>query len=274
MIPQQNLDLWKRIQQFELDIPNVAFPFSKRLSRENGWTHGYALKVIEEYKKFIFLCCISPTPITPSDEVDQAWHLHLTYTQSYWIDFCQNILHKQIHHNPTEGGNQEAHKFDNYYSKSLQFYQEIFDIAPPQDIWRPHQERFGKQQFQRLDTNNYWLIQKNTFFNSINPILISFFIIGCLFLFVRASGSGIFWAISGIIGILIAVVLAAQQGINNNQEDKTKVDSGCGATFFTDSGDAGHAGDGGHSGDGGGHGCSGCGSGCSGCSGGCSGCGS
>jgi hypothetical protein len=30
MIPQQNLDLWKRIQQFELDIPNVAFPFSKK----------------------------------------------------------------------------------------------------------------------------------------------------------------------------------------------------------------------------------------------------
>ena len=31
MIPQQNLDLWKRIQQFEMDIPNVAFPFQKGL---------------------------------------------------------------------------------------------------------------------------------------------------------------------------------------------------------------------------------------------------
>jgi hypothetical protein len=39
MIPQQNLDLWNRIQQFELDVPNVSFPFSKRLARENGWTH-------------------------------------------------------------------------------------------------------------------------------------------------------------------------------------------------------------------------------------------
>ncbi|MFY7829234.1 MAG: hypothetical protein ACOVQ4_19040 [Flectobacillus sp.] len=273
MIPQQNLDLWNRIQQFELDVPNVSFPFSKRLARENGWTHEYALKVIEEYKKFIFLCCISPTPITPSDEVDQAWHLHLTYTQSYWIDFCQNTLQKHIHHNPTEGGNQEALKFDNYYSKSLQFYQEIFDTLPPQNIWRSHQERFGKQQFQRLDTNNYWLIHKNSFFRVIKPLFLSGLVIGCFLMFVRASGSSIFWVISGIVGLLIATVIASQQSISTNHEEKAKEDSGCGATIFTDTGDTGHSGDGGHGGDGG-NGCSGCGSGCSGCSGGCSGCGS
>lgn len=274
MIPQQNLDLWNRIQQFELDVPNVSFPFSKRLARENGWTHEYALKVIEEYKKFIFLCCISPTPITPSDEVDQAWHLHLTYTQSYWIDFCQNTLQKHIHHNPTEGGNQEALKFDNYYSKSLQFYQEIFDTLPPQNIWRPHQERFGKQQFQRLDTSNYWFIRKNLILKVTQSLAIPLLVYCCLLMFVRASGTSVFWVISGILGLLIAVVMAFQKSIDNNHDEKAKVDSGCGATFFSDGGDAGHAGDGGHSGDGAGHGCSGCGSGCSGCSGGCSGCGS
>ena len=93
-------------------------------------------------------------------------------------------------------------------------------------------------------------------------------------MFVRASGTSVFGVISGILGLLIAMVMAFQKSIDTNHDDKAKADSGCGATFISDGGDIGHSGDGGHGGDGAGHGCSGCGSGCSGCSGGCSGCGS
>ena len=34
--------------------------------------------------------------IGPSDEVDQAWHLHLVYTRSYWGEFCPNVLGKPL----------------------------------------------------------------------------------------------------------------------------------------------------------------------------------
>lgn len=74
--------LWKRIQTFALDVPHIKFPFSKRLARDNHWSHEFALAAIDEYKRFIYLCCISAEPITPSDAVDQVWHLHLTYTKS------------------------------------------------------------------------------------------------------------------------------------------------------------------------------------------------
>ena len=66
----EQTDLWNRIQNFELDDVNSAYTFSDRLALENGWTLEYALRVIDEYKKYIFLICISNQPLTPSDEVD------------------------------------------------------------------------------------------------------------------------------------------------------------------------------------------------------------
>jgi hypothetical protein len=35
---------------------------------------------------------ISTHIVTPSEQVDQVWHLHLTYTRSYWDEFCPNVL--------------------------------------------------------------------------------------------------------------------------------------------------------------------------------------
>src|SRR5687767_6908346 len=115
MLPEEHA-LWDRIRHFQLDDPSIAFPFSKRLARENGWSFDYTLRVIEEYRKFLFLCCVSEKGVTPSDPVDQAWHLHLTYTRSYWVDLCRNTLQKEIHHHPTKGGPAEAQKFDGLYT--------------------------------------------------------------------------------------------------------------------------------------------------------------
>jgi hypothetical protein len=109
-----DLPLWKRIENFEIDEVGIELPFSKRLARENSWPSEFALRVIEEYKKFIYLTSISEGPVTPSDEVDQAWHLHLTYTQSYWDQLCDNVLGRRLHHNPTKGGKQESNKFEDF----------------------------------------------------------------------------------------------------------------------------------------------------------------
>jgi hypothetical protein len=80
--------LWKKIESFELDDPQSSFMFTDRLARENGWSIEYAIRTVSEYKRFIFLMCIAEHPLTPSDQVDQVWHLHLLYTESYWIDLC------------------------------------------------------------------------------------------------------------------------------------------------------------------------------------------
>ena len=44
----EELSLWKKIQEFELDDPGSDYTFSERLSRENGWKLEYTLRVIDE----------------------------------------------------------------------------------------------------------------------------------------------------------------------------------------------------------------------------------
>lgn len=157
---QDSLLLWEKIEQFELDDPLSTFPFSERLARENGWNLEYTLRAIFEYKRFMFLACVAGHSVTPSDEVDQVWHLHLLYSYSYWVEFCQDTLGKQIHHGPTKGGEKESDKFTDWYAKTKDSYQKFFGEKPPEDIWPASDIRFRKTNFQRLDLNRYWIIKK------------------------------------------------------------------------------------------------------------------
>ncbi len=146
-----------------MDDPSAQFSFSDRLARENGWELEYTLRTIEEYKKFMFLICIAPHPLTPSDQVDQVWHLHLIYTESYWTDFCQHTLGQNIQHGPTKGGKQERDKYNNWYEKTLELYKAVFETEPPSDIWLPVDIRFREINFQRVNTNQNWIIPKPWF---------------------------------------------------------------------------------------------------------------
>ena len=95
--------VWKKISGLEFDNQNAELTFSKRLARENRWPHWYALDVIEEYRKFLYLLQKSQASRYPINEVDQVWHLHLTYSEFYWEDFAKGMPVKP-HHGPTRGG--------------------------------------------------------------------------------------------------------------------------------------------------------------------------
>src|SRR5689334_16054326 len=109
--------LLDRLNAFEFDEPGTELTFARRLARENGWSLAYAERVIEEYQRFLFLACAAEHVVTPSEQVDQAWHLHLTYTRSYWDNLCRNVLCQPLHHGPTKGGNAEQEKFVDLYEQ-------------------------------------------------------------------------------------------------------------------------------------------------------------
>ncbi|MEL6538087.1 MAG: hypothetical protein AAFQ98_21900 [Bacteroidota bacterium] len=152
--------LWERIKKFTIGDPRAAFAFPDRLARENGWPLAYAHRVLMEYKRFMFLICVVDHPLTPSDQVDQAWHLHLLYTQSYWQDFCKKTLGREVHHGPTKGGQEEKDKFDDWYALTKSKYQDYFGVQPPSDIWPSATVRFGQIRFQRVNLHRHWIIRK------------------------------------------------------------------------------------------------------------------
>ncbi|MBO9712918.1 MAG: hypothetical protein J7495_08385 [Sphingomonas sp.] len=112
----------------------TALSFAQRLARENGWTQAHAERVILEYKKFCFLAATEGREVTPSDAVDQAWHLHLTYTRDYWERFCPRVLGCKLHHGPTAGGADERNRHFAQYAETLRCYERQFG-SPPADIW-------------------------------------------------------------------------------------------------------------------------------------------
>jgi hypothetical protein len=254
-------DLWDKLSQFTLDEPGQALNFSDRLARDNGWTKPYALAVVEEYKKFLFLCTITTTGVTPSDAVDQAWHLHLTYTRSYWTDLCAKMLGKDIQHNPTKGGGEEASKFLDLYEETLRLYASKFGVAPPENIWPNSIQRFSDIDFVRVNKRTNWVVPKpgtngkRFFVHALMLILLVFFSY-------MNVGKALHLTVV-VIGIAALTVLSLNHFFRDEMRESRRGSgegSGCGGGCSSSS----HS----HGDD------SGCSSGCSGCSGsGCSGCG-
>lgn len=158
---QAQRDLWKRIQSFPLDEPGSDLPFTQRLARENGWEAAYACRVAEEYRKFMFLAAAAGHPVSPSDAVDQAWHLHMTYTRSYWERFCREILGRPVHHEPTRGGLGEERKFAAWYEKTLGSYRAFFKEEPPRDIWPKGRARVAEDaRFERVNLDRNLVLSR------------------------------------------------------------------------------------------------------------------
>lgn len=263
--------LYQRLTEFALDDESAGFKFSNRLARENGWSLAFAKRAIEEYKRFVYLAAISKTPITPSDVVDQVWHLHLTYTHSYWDELCRGVLKRPLHHGPTKGGAQEDAKYRNLYAATLAAYRREFGEEPPRDVWPDADARFAGAAHQRwIDTRTHLVVT----WRSVRRALAILTGAGAL------TSAGVAFAAGTpdaaretgpaalVIGGLIVVVIALAAA-HNRRKSKPGSDgggywggSGCSSGGRSDSHHGGH----GH--DGGGHGCSGGDGGGSGCSGG------
>lgn len=157
---EEELELWDKIKTYQIGVSDAKLSFSDRLARENGWSLKYSLRAILEYKKFIFLICIQSIPLTPSDQVDQVWHLHLLYTQDYWDEFCEKLLKRKIHHGPTKGGGSEKMKYSNLYTNTLDLYEKVFKEKPPSDIWPSEKERFRNIIFVRVSKKDNFIIPK------------------------------------------------------------------------------------------------------------------
>lgn len=171
--------LWQKLEAFPLDDPDAALKFSERLASENGWSTAKTRRVIFEYRRFLYLCARAGHPVTPSDEVDQAWHLHLCYTDSYWNRLCSDLLAFPLHHGPTAGGRKERVKYADWYARTLESYQIHFSEAAPEDLWPAPSIRFRPQAFQRIDRRQYFLLPRRAIGASLAALGIVTAVAGC-----------------------------------------------------------------------------------------------
>lgn len=130
-----NVELWNKIVAYDFDDPWVKVPFSARLARESGWSLAHVQMVIDAYRRFIYLVCISNERLSPSPDVDKAWHLHLTYTKDYWKRFCGETLGQEVHHYPSSGASEAEVHLRHAYAKTLALLAKEFGEEPPVAVW-------------------------------------------------------------------------------------------------------------------------------------------
>ena len=153
--------LWQRIDAFELVDLEAEPSFADRLARENGWKPVYARRVIDEYKRFCYLAIRADHPVTPSDQVDQVWLLHLSYSHDYRDEFCTKALRTDLHHEPMRGGADEAGEIVESYEATLASYERISGERPPADIWPDPPRRFADvDDMRRVNTADYFVIRR------------------------------------------------------------------------------------------------------------------
>lgn len=140
-----------RIEQLALGPVEAELTFEGRLAAENGWSREHADLVCREYRRFLIIIAAEGIEATPSDAVDQAWHLHLSYTRSYWEGLCRDILGRELHHDPTTGGVERLEHYRDRYAATLDAYRRVFGEEPPASVWPSPDQRFTGR-FARVDT--------------------------------------------------------------------------------------------------------------------------
>lgn len=132
-------DGWQTILRWRDADPLLQQRFRQQLVMLTGWSAQDCSAAIDEYLKFCWLAAHRQGAVSPSEEIDKVWHLHLTYTRDYWDDFCPNRLGMTLHHCPALGRPGEAQSLRSRYAETLHAYAERF--GEPSARWWPSPRR-------------------------------------------------------------------------------------------------------------------------------------
>jgi hypothetical protein len=153
-------DLWLRLREYHFDHvvpPNFCHQvveafggtdgptkaFADKLARKLGWSTEFALRAIDEYKKFVYLGMVSDFIVTPSKIIDHVWHEHQLFTQAY-RQFCAEVLGRHFDHNPELIPiDDQTGIFQAQYFETLALYRKEFNREAPDDIWSIPKFRSG-----------------------------------------------------------------------------------------------------------------------------------
>jgi hypothetical protein len=225
------------LSAFNFDDTGDALTFTQRLARENGWSLGFAQRIVEEYRRFLYLALRAGHSVTPSDEVDQAWHLHLVYSRSYWDELCDQVLQHRLHHGPTRGGRTEDDRFLEAYEATRDSYRRCFGSEPPTDIWPEPSVRFAPEaRWQRVDLASHWCLPKlalrRTGIGLLGILGLSGATVGCSSVNgEELLGNGLFLMAAFIVvaaGLGWLIIRTARGGGGGSRSDSKRGSSGCG----------------------------------------------
>lgn len=247
--------LWQSLAAMRIEREGAALGFAARLAREHHWPIAHAEAVFEEYRRFLYLAGKGHR-VTPSEHVDQAWHLHLAYSRHYWDILCGTILKQPLHHEPTSGGPAQDLLYRDLYTATLARYRALFRVEPPPAVWPDTGARFASRP-RRIDASRYWLVPRALPGQATVAVGASALLAACSALAANAGGAGSDWSTIVFVLFGAALVVGATMAVirrgasRSDREGAWNCTTSCGGKV--DNGDSSDSGD-----------SSGCGGGCGG----------
>ncbi len=125
--------------------------FAAKVAKKHNWTVNFTLRVIAEYKKFIYIAMVGDNHVTPSKVIDQVWHEHMLFTKAY-REFCDDVLGQPFDHFPELMPEEDqTGMFNAQYVYAMNIYRGEFNAEPPADIWglpKFDQERVKQESYE------------------------------------------------------------------------------------------------------------------------------
>lgn len=122
------------LSHMRIEEPGTSRRFEEVLAERNGWSPAFAERVADEYCGFLFLAATASFEVTPSQAVDEAWHLHLSWPHYHDV-LCEQIIGRPIEHRPGTGEPEDEARYHRQYEETLALYEQEFGKPPPPDIW-------------------------------------------------------------------------------------------------------------------------------------------
>ncbi|WP_224815736.1 hypothetical protein [Hasllibacter sp. MH4015] len=226
----RNPELWARLTDFAFDKGHGSAPYSVKLARAEGWSAAFTARVIEEYRRFLYLTQVSDRQVTPSRIIDAAWHMHLTFTRDYWEDLCPNVIGRPVHHQPC-AGEEEMPRYRDQFAATKALYEAEFGIEPPADIWGRDDATVRRRRRR--------LVQDETGAGVASPVFITLALFLVSLYLVMTDPTPILVILTAVTGVAFLFVLLTPRRRRRNRRERMERD---GEVWFGENGDGGSRG--------------------------------
>ena len=124
--------LWLKLNMMNAEGLQAFAPVMKMMEQQMGSSAEMANRVIEEYRKFLFLAMRAGHQVIPPGPINDVWMTHLQTAQNFWENLGQMITERPV------AGGMDAKAMGGMgdaWAATLKSYEVIFGTKPPMDIW-------------------------------------------------------------------------------------------------------------------------------------------
>jgi hypothetical protein len=124
--------LWLKLAGMNIQGAQAMAPYLQMLEKQMGWSAGMASRVVDEYRKFLFLALRAGHQVIPPGMFQDMWTSQMQTAQDMFAQLGQVLGEKPA------GGGFDASAFKaatDPWKQTLDSYEKLFGMAPPMDIW-------------------------------------------------------------------------------------------------------------------------------------------